>query len=228
MATAAKLGDFGLSNRLRERTQIVGIYDLVGYTRLDSNRDLVQAVRMLETELQLHLSPDFRWDERKHGGDEKPTNDILLRSTGDGYIVAFSQEIDDLRALEHLKTIHTRVHESHAVRLGINKGKNYVAADVNERVNVLGWGINFAARALQFAEAGQIICTEYFAGPIIQTDKRKAQTLVKIGARTIKNTELVLYNYYKAREFGAPLNNSQKTSRRSAAKEKPKKRKRQG
>ena len=121
MGTTAKdVGDFGLSKRWREREQIVGIYDLVGYTDLDSNRDLMQAVKMLETALHLHLSPTFHWDERAVGGDEKSTNDILLRSTGDGYIVAFSQEIDDLLALEHLEKIHTRVHVRHAVRLGIN------------------------------------------------------------------------------------------------------------
>lgn len=215
MGTTAKdVGDFGLSKRLREREQVVAIYDLVDYTGLDSNRDLVQAVKMLETELQLHLTPVFHWDERTVGGVEKSTNDILLRSTGDGYVVAFSQGIDDRGALENLVRIHSRVQSRHAVRLGINRGKNYLVADVNERVNIVGWGINLAARALQFAEAGQIICTEHFAKPIIQTDKKLARTLVLIGPHTVKNTELVLYNYRKSGEFGAPLKKSQSVRKR--------------
>ena len=42
-------GDFGLPRRLFESEQVVGIYDLVGFTQLPSNKDLVQAVSMLET-----------------------------------------------------------------------------------------------------------------------------------------------------------------------------------
>jgi len=225
MGTSARdVGDFGRTKRLREREQVVGIYDLVDYTSLDSNRDLVQAVTMLETELKLHLTPVFHWDERKLGGDEKSTNDIFLRSTGDGYVVAFSQGIDDRSALEHLMKIHSRVQRRHAVRLGVNRGNNYLVSDVNERVNILGWGINLAARALQFAEAGQIICTEHLAKPIIHTDKQLTKSLVLLGTRTIKKTKLILYNYYKSGEFGAPLKNAQKTDRGSSAAKKSKKR----
>ena len=89
-----KKGDFGLPRRRFECDQVVGIYDLVGFTELPSNKDLVQAVSMLETELELKLSNNYYWGEIDPQGDDNssgktcPTvvNDVLLRSTGDGYV----------------------------------------------------------------------------------------------------------------------------------------------
>ncbi len=137
---------------------------------------------------------------------------MLLRSTGDGYVVAFSEGLDDREILDVLAGIHSRVHRQHRVRLGINKGRNYIVKDVNERVNILGWGINLAARALGFAEPGQIICTEHFAKPLLKTDKSYKKVFTLIGTRMVKKTELELYNYYKRQDFGAPLTADQKES----------------
>ena len=89
-----KKGDFGLPRRRFESEQVVGIYDLVGFTQLPSNKDLVQAVSMLETELELKLSTEFYWGEVDQGCEEEAQNDVLLRSTGDGYVVVFSQNAD--------------------------------------------------------------------------------------------------------------------------------------
>ena len=155
-------GDFGYPYKKHSKKQVVGIFDLVGFTALDSNRDLVQAVSTLEIELDMALSTEFYWGDRAVGGREKETNNVLLRSTGDGYVVAFSANVDPAKALRHLVDIHKRVDDRHAVRLGVNLGDNYVVADVNGLVNILGWGINLAARALGFAESGQIICTGHF------------------------------------------------------------------
>lgn len=206
-------GDFGLPKKMREKDQVVAIFDLVEYTGLGSNKDLVQAVRMLETELNLSISGRYFWDDRSTGQREKDTNNVLLRSTGDGYVVAFSEGLNDREILDDLTSIHSRVHKQHHVRLGINKGRNYIVEDVNERVNILGWGINLAARALGFAEPGQIVCTEYFAKPILKTDKSYNKVLTLIGTRMVKKTELELYNYYKRQDFGAPLTANQKKSR---------------
>ena len=213
MSPAAERGDFGYPKRLIKRRQVVGIFDFVDYTGLDSNRDLVEAVSMLENELKMELSEKFYWDDRTVGGREKETNNVLLRSTGDGYIVAFSENIAILKALQHLTAIHKRVHPQHAVRLGTNFGENIVVRDANERVNILGWGINLAARALGFAESGQIICTSHLARPLLQTDASLADSLKKIGNRTVKMTSIELYNYFKRDDFGAALNRAQRKGR---------------
>ena len=211
MPKAAERGDFGLPRRAVSRNQIVGIFDLVGFTDLSSNRELVNAVRTMETQLELTLEPLYYWGDTTKDGEEKSTNNILLRSTGDGYIVAFSQGIDDLAILRVLATIHAQIKTQHPVRLGINKGENYVVKDLNDRVNIIGWGINFAARALQFAGKNQIICTDHLAKSLLQTHKSELEDLlINLGSHTVKNSELTLYNYYKKNEFGAPATPSQR------------------
>ena len=95
------------------------------------------------------------------------------------------------------------------VKLGVNKGANFVVMDMIRRVNVIGWGINYAARALQFAQPGQIICTEYVAKPLIEEHGNifTEDTMIDIGEQVIKNVKLRLFNYYKDGEFGAPYGN---------------------
>lgn len=217
-------GDFGFPSKMHYKTQIVGIYDLVGYTDLTSNRDLVNAVRSMETELELKLSEEYWWgDKQKGGGKEKPTNNVLLRSTGDGYIVAFSEGLNDLRALQYLVDIHNRIKKIHPVRLGINKGQNYVLGDLNDFTNIIGWGINVAARALEFAEANQIICTSHFAEPLLESPEEQVneENMIELGTCTVKNMELRLFNFHKEDEFGAPATAQQLKSVKT-----PKKRKR--
>ena len=152
-------GDFGWVKRAITRTQVVGIFDLVGFSTHDSNKDLVAAVRAMETGIELAFGDTYWWGERERSDEalESSLNEILLRSTGDGYVVAFSQQEDDLVALNFLVEIYKQIKKNHKVNLGINKGQNYVLMEINNFVNIIGWGINFAARALQFAENGQII-----------------------------------------------------------------------
>ncbi len=69
--TNPERGDFGLPSRIVESEQVVGIFDLVDYTGLDSNRDLVQAVKFMELELEMNLSAEFFWDERAMGGGRR-------------------------------------------------------------------------------------------------------------------------------------------------------------
>ena len=201
----AERGDFGFPQKKHVKRQVVGIFDLVEFAELDSNKDLVQAVSMLQNELEMSLTPEFFWGDRAVGGREKETNNILLRSTGDGYVVAFSANVKPAKALQHQVDIHRRVHTKHAVRLGVNLGDNYVVADVNGFVNILGWGINLAARALGFAESGQIICTNHFAEPLLEADRGMGSALKKIGVRQVKKNVLTLYNYRVRDEFGAAL-----------------------
>lgn len=197
-------GDFGWVRRAITKTQVVGIFDLVGFSTHDSNRDLVSAVRAMETDIELALGDTYYWAEKEREGLESPLNEVLLRSTGDGYVVAFSQRDDDWDVLEILVGIYKRISKNHKVNLGINKGQNYVLMDLNKFVNIIGWGINYAARALQFAKGGQIICTEYIAKPILKThgDKVSDKEMVSLGKHVVKEAEIELFNYYKRGEFG--------------------------
>ena len=111
-----------------------------------------------------------------------------------------------LEALNILVDIYKQISKGHTVNLGINKGQNYVLMDMNDFVNIIGWGINYAARALQLAKKGQIICTEYFAKQILEThgDVVTKKDMVSLGKHQVKNTTMEFFNYYKKGEFGAP------------------------
>ena len=198
-------GDFGWNKRPLAKNQVVGIFDLVGFSALDTNKDLVSAVRAMEISIELSLGDVYYWAEKDREGVESPLNEILLRSTGDGYVVAFSQQDDDLDALDMLVAIYKRIRKNHLVNLGINKGDVYVLMELNNFVNIIGWGINYAARALQFAKRGQIICTEFLAKPLLKTHGEQIKkNMVSLGMHTVKEAEMELFNYYKKGDFGAP------------------------
>ena len=81
-----------------------------------------------------------------------------------------------------------------------------MVTDVNDQVNIIGWGINYAARALQFSQGGQILCTEYFAKPLLMEhgDETRNQ-MISIGKQTIKEAKMELFNYHKENEYGTPV-----------------------
>ena len=121
--------------------------------------------------------------------------------------------MDDKDALDTVATIHSRIADRNEVRLGINKGQVYVLSDTNERTNIIGWGINTAARALSLAEPNQIICTNHFAQPLINEDKALSRAMADLGQHEVKHGETIhIYNYYKKDEFGALAKKHQKRS----------------
>ena len=197
--------DFGYPAKPIKKDQVVGIFDLVGFSSNKSNDDLVAAVSSMNTRIQLGLT-DYYWAERGRNRLESDRNEVLLRSTGDGYVVAFSQDETSFEALQTLLNIYKGISKSDKVNLGINRGENYVVSDVSDLVNIIGWGINYAARALQFAQNGQIICTEYFAKPLMKAhgDEITKDEMKSIGKKKIKEATMELFNYYEKRNFGAP------------------------
>ena len=204
-------GDFGWTKHPVQKDQVVGIFDLVGFSSHRSNDDLVAAVAYMDSRIKLGLGSTYVWAERQRGGWEADRNEVLLRSTGDGYAIAFSQDEPSFDALQTLLKIYKGISSKYKVNLGINRGQNYVVTDVNDLVNIIGWGINYAARALQFAKNGQIICTEHFSKGLLKTEgiEISDKEMVSIGKKQIKEANIELYNYYRQGKFGARLSKNQ-------------------
>ena len=76
-------GDFGWNKRAIKRNQVVGIFDLVGFSTHDSNMDLVSAVRAMETSIELSLGDVYYWAEKEREGFESPLNEnrFVLQAT---------------------------------------------------------------------------------------------------------------------------------------------------
>lgn len=180
---------------------VVVFMDLVGFTKRKWNKELHAAVQVLESAISSVLE-DYKWDE-----DEPKTqqNHLILCPTGDGYAICFHNSLRDTLVLEHTAKIHKNLVEAglHS-RIGIHKGEIFYRVDLNGTMNVVGWGINLAARIMSLAEKNQMLCSQYFAEPLATT--AKIGDLVKLPGRyRIKNMEAVtLYNYFRKNEFGNP------------------------
>ena len=79
-------GDFGWVRGQVRKNQIIGIFDLVGFTTNDSNDDLLAAVKSMEVQIGLVIGrEDYAWDERDRGGHaiEAQQNEILTTGNGE-------------------------------------------------------------------------------------------------------------------------------------------------
>lgn len=100
-----------------------------------------------------------------------PAEERIVLDTGDGAAIGFLAYPED--ALYAAIAIRQRIrvsgeagkspsHEGDPLRIGINLGPVKVLADVNGHANLVGDGINFAQRAMSFAEPGEILASRSF------------------------------------------------------------------
>ena len=142
-------GDFGFNRRAVTKSQVVGIFDLVGFSKVESNNDLVSAVRAMETSIEIalvDLGDDYWWAERTTAGFEAAHNELLLRSTGDGYVVAFSEQEKDLDALLHSHTM-----EGHRYII-----KAPLAGIISAQTVVLGQGVSTGDHLFEIVDTRQV------------------------------------------------------------------------
>ena len=121
--------------------------DLVGYSgrTMDEQVDIKQNLNQLVTRAIQDVPPASR----------------LAIDTGDGAAICFLADPDEaLRSAMLLrKSIGRRFGSRLPVRIGLHMGPVRVVPDINERINVVGDGINVAQRIMDFAEPGQILAS---------------------------------------------------------------------
>ena len=183
-------------NRFLSGDFTVMFVDIVKFTELGDN----EAFRRVVRELQNAISDVFERLEWDVGGSVTQ-NEAVMMPTGDGYGIGFEpRRVDSLDVLRYAAELSNRLRDSGApIRMGINSGPCFVHKDVNSKLNLCGWGIIEAERAMACGDKNHILCTANFATPIIQA-KREPQ-LHDIGKHKVKGIELKLYSYY-ADEFG--------------------------
>lgn len=172
--------------------------DIVDFAeRGQSHKMMRRAVRSLNDTINDVLG-QYEWDLEEKG----TYNDIILNPTGDGYLIAFSPTIRDVQILEHVKNLFLEIRSyDYSVRIGINKGPNLIFLDLNQTLNIIGWGVVYSQRVLSIAEKNQILCTESFAKPLI--DSHGVKDLHYISDFPTKHgIKIHVYNYFKNGEFG--------------------------
>jgi len=168
--------------------------DLVGFSRDKTSAEMNQQSQDLTSALYDTLEPHYNWDE------ERKENDLVMSPTGDGYAITFHRAVEGTEVLAKVRDIYSELvrRRKYEVRFGISAGHNFLFIDLNDVMNVVGWGITMARRVMDEAKPNQILCEASFADPL----KNDVRELRPIGMRKTKwNYEMRLYNY-KRDEIG--------------------------
>jgi len=133
------------------------LIDVVGYSKLLVNE---QIETMQQLNRVVRASECFRAAEA-HGK-------LIRLPTGDGMALLFFDNLEQpvrcaLEIAEALKS-----HSEIRVRMGIHSGPVNQIADVNDRLNIAGAGINLAQRVLDCGDAGHILLSKHVADDLMQ------------------------------------------------------------
>src|SRR5438874_3743184 len=166
--------------------------DIVGYSKL-----LITE----QSELLRRLSDVVRETEQFRGAEAE--GKLVRLPTGDGMALVFrnSPEAPVQCALELSKGL--KAHPELKVRMGIHSGPVNEVADVNERTNITGAGINVAQRVMDCGDAGHILLSKHVADDLEQYPQWRSQ-LHDLGECEVKHgVRVSVVNLYTD-ELGNP------------------------
>src|SRR5438034_8199931 len=151
-----------MSSEEQTRLQIghVLFIDIVGYSKL-----LVNEQSGLLRELNELVSGTREFREAEAEGK------LIRLPTGDGMALVFrtDPEAPAQCALEIARAL--KEHPRIALRMGIHSGPISEVADVNQRQNIAGAGINLAQRVMDCGDAGHILVSKRVAEDLEQHDR---------------------------------------------------------
>src|SRR5437660_287588 len=171
---------------------LVLFIDIVGYSKL-----LITE----QSELRRRLSDVVRETEQFRSAEAE--GKLVRLPTGDGMALVFrnSPEAPVQCALELSKGL--KAHPELKVRMGIHSGPVNEVADVNERANITGAGINVAQRVMDCGDAGHILLSKRVADDLEQYGRWRP-LLHDLGTCQVKHgVTLGLVNLYSD-EIGNP------------------------
>src|SRR4026208_283956 len=166
--------------------------DIVGYSKLSVNE---QHARIEELNEIVRLSEQFR--------NAEAASRILKIPTGDGMALVFykSPEEPAQCALEISRALKRNPRLQ--IRMGIHSGPVSAVADVTERTNVAGAGINMAQRVMDCGDAGHILVSHHVAEDLEQHDRRRP-LLHYVGSCEVKHGVRLDINNLYSDEVGNP------------------------
>jgi serine/threonine-protein kinase len=149
--------DGGQKTGLRLEIAHVLFIDIVGYSKLlideqsEAMQELNAIVRKTEAARQAEAA-----------------GQLIFLPTGDGMALVFTGSVEDPVecALQISQTL--RAQPSLPVRMGIHSGPVHHVADVNQRENIAGAGINIAQRVMDCGDAGHILVSKRVADDLAQ------------------------------------------------------------
>jgi TolB-like protein/cytochrome c-type biogenesis protein CcmH/NrfG/class 3 adenylate cyclase len=179
-------------NGLRLEIGHVLFIDIVSYSTLLINE---------QTDLVAQLNDVVRGTE--HFRSAEVEGRLVRLPTGDGMALVFrnSPEEPARCALEISQAL--KEHPSLRVRMGIHSGPVNEVADVNERANIAGAGINIAQRVMDCGDAGHILLSKHVAEDLQHYPEWRSY-LHDVGQCEVKHGETIsIVNLYTT-ELGNP------------------------
>jgi TolB-like protein len=171
--------------KLRLEIAHVLFIDIVGYSKLTTDE---------QSESLHELNSIVRKTETVQTAEA--AGQLVFLPTGDGMALVFTgSEEDPVEcALEIAQAL--RAKPSLPARMGIHSGPVHHVADVNQRENIAGAGINIAQRIMDCGDAGHILVSKRVADDLAQS-RRWQPYLHDLGDVEVKHGHVVsLVNFY--------------------------------
>jgi class 3 adenylate cyclase len=132
--------------------------DIVGYSKLliDEQSEALQELNQIVRNTEAARAAEA-------------AEQVVILPTGDGMALVFTGSVE--QAVECALQISQalRAQPSLPVRMGIHSGPVHHVADVNQRENIAGAGINIAQRVMDCGDAGHILVSKRVADDLAQS-----------------------------------------------------------
>src|SRR3954471_11882362 len=166
--------------------------DIVGYSKLliDEQSEALQELNALVRSTEAARKAEA-------------AGELIYLPTGDGMALVFTGSVEDPVECALQISQALRAQPTLPVRMGIHSGPVHHVADVNQRENIAGAGINIAQRVMDCGDAGHILVSKRVADDLAQY-RRWQPYLHDLGDVEVKHGVVVsLVNLY-AERIGNP------------------------
>jgi serine/threonine protein kinase len=112
----------------------------------------------------------------------------IVLDTGDGAAICFLGDPEDaLQSVLRLRDLMRQSYSQLALRVGLHLGPLRMMLDINQRMNVVGDGINVAQRIMDFSSANQIVVSRAYYDVITRISDGAARMFEYLGPRLDKH-----------------------------------------
>src|SRR5438128_807306 len=171
--------------QLRLEIAHVLIIDIVGYSKLliDEQSEVLQELNQMVRKTETARAAEA-------------AGELIFLPTGDGMALVFTGSVEDPVECALQISQALRAQPSLPVRMGIHSGPVHHVADVNQRENIAGAGINIAQRVMDCGDAGHILLSKRVADDLAQY-RRWQPYLHELGDFEVKHGVVVsIVNLY--------------------------------
>jgi len=201
--------------QLRLEIAHVLFIDIVGYSKLliDEQSEVLQELNQIVRNTEAARAAEA-------------AGQLIILPTGDGMALVFTGSVEDPVECALQISQALRAQPSLPVRMGIHSGPVHHVADVNQRDNIAGTGINIAQRVMDCGDAGHILVSRRVADDLVQY-RRWQPYLHELGDFEVKHGVVVSVVNLYADVVGNPnpperLKGSKRISQRTVRSERSK------